>query len=49
MKKLVYTIGYSGYNTDEFIYELLQRKINVLNDVRSTPYSKYHSEYNKRD
>ncbi|MDR0943192.1 MAG: DUF488 domain-containing protein [Ruminococcus sp.] len=47
MNKLVYTIGYSGYKPVEFIYELRQHKINVLIDVRSVPYSKYHSEYNK--
>jgi uncharacterized protein (DUF488 family) len=47
MKKFVYTIGYSGYKPDEFIIELLRRNINVLIDVRSVPYSKYHSDYNK--
>ena len=46
MKK-IFTIGYSGFTTDEFIRVLLQNKINVLVDVRSSPYSKYFSEYNK--
>jgi hypothetical protein len=35
MNKLIFTIGYSGYKPDEFISELLRRKINVLIDVRS--------------
>jgi uncharacterized protein (DUF488 family) len=47
MKNIVFTIGYSAYKPDEFISELVKRKIGVLIDVRSMPYSKYHSEYNK--
>jgi uncharacterized protein (DUF488 family) len=47
MNKFVYTIGYSGYKPDEFIIELLRRNINVLIDIRSVPYSKYRSDYNK--
>jgi uncharacterized protein (DUF488 family) len=47
MKKTIYTIGYSGYKPEDFIDELKRRKINVLIDVRSQPYSKYRSEYNK--
>ena len=46
---LVYTIGYSGYgNTPEaMIVELTKRKINVLIDVRSNPYSAQFNGYNK--
>lgn len=44
-----YTIGYSGYlnNTDIFIDELKKRKINVLIDVRSEPYSAQFNQFNK--
>lgn len=47
--RLIYTIGYSGYgNTPEaLISELTKRKINVLIDVRSNPYSAQFNNYNK--
>jgi uncharacterized protein (DUF488 family) len=47
MKKIIYTIGYSGYKPEDFIDELKRRNISVVIDVRSQPYSKYRSEYNK--
>jgi uncharacterized protein (DUF488 family) len=47
MKKTIYTIGYSGCKPEDFIDELYLRNINVVIDVRSQPYSKYRSEYNK--
>lgn len=44
-----YTIGYSGYlnNRDIFIDELKKRKIDVLIDVRSKPYSAQFGQFNK--
>ena len=48
-KRLVYSIGYSGYgnNPADLIAELKKRMINVLIDVRSNPYSAQFSSYNK--
>lgn len=47
--RLVYSIGYSGYgnNPTDMIAELGKRKINVLIDVRSNPYSAQFSNYNR--
>jgi uncharacterized protein (DUF488 family) len=47
MKKTIFTIGYSGYKPEDFIDELKRRNINVVVEVRSQPYSRYYSEYNK--
>jgi uncharacterized protein (DUF488 family) len=47
MKKTIYTIGYSAYKSEDFTNEIKQRNINVVIDVRSQPYSRYRSEYNK--
>lgn len=47
MKKIIYTIGYTGFSVDEFVELLKQKRINVVIDVRSTPYSERYSEYNK--
>ena len=48
-KRLLYTIGYSGYgnNPDLLIAELKKRKISVLIDVRSNPYSAQFNNFNK--
>ena len=47
-KGKVYTIGYSGFpEIDDFIAILQRFKINVLIDVRSSPYSSYYDAYNK--
>ena len=43
----VYSIGYSGFSIDDFVNVLTSRKISLVVDVRSTPYSKYFSDYNK--
>ena len=49
-KGKVYTIGYSGFpEIDEFIAILQSFKINVLIDVRSSPYSSYYDAYNKEN
>ena len=47
MTPKIYTIGYSAYPRDEFIKILKQHGISVLIDVRSSPYSAFHPEYNK--
>ena len=44
---ILYTIGHSTYDLDYFINLLKHYHINCVVDVRSTPYSKYSSQYNK--
>jgi uncharacterized protein (DUF488 family) len=46
-KKTLYTIGYSGFCIADFIKELKKRNVTAVVDVRSKPYSKFHSDYNK--
>lgn len=43
----IFTIGYAGFKIDDFIKILKKYHINSLIDVRSMPFSKFHSEYNK--
>jgi len=48
MAKQLFTIGYSGYkDVDDFISELKDHDIQILIDVRSSPYSAYYENYNK--
>lgn len=49
MVDVVYTIGYSGFKFDEFISKIKEYKIDVIIDVRSSPYSQYFKEYNKEN
>jgi len=46
MKEL-YTIGHSTYEIDDFILLLKKNHIDTIVDVRSTPYSKFASQYNR--
>ena len=43
----LYTIGHSNHNLDTFISLLKQHQITALADVRSHPYSRYLSHFNK--
>jgi uncharacterized protein (DUF488 family) len=43
----VYTIGHSNLTIESFIELLKKNNIQVLVDVRSHPYSKYVSQFNK--
>ena len=46
----LYTIGYSGFpEIQGFIAELKKYGINVLIDVRSSPYSAYYAQFNKEN
>jgi len=45
--KEIYTVGHSIYEVDDFIQLLRDNNINTIVDVRSTPYSKFASQYNK--
>ena len=49
MVDTVYTIGYSGFKIDEFIKTLKNKNINLVVDVRSSPYSQYYTDYNKEN
>lgn len=43
----IFTVGHSQHNIDYFISMLHTYEINYLIDVRSMPFSKYATEYNK--
>ena len=45
--KQLYTVGHSIYEMDDFISLLKNNSINTIVDVRSTPYSKFASQYNR--
>ena len=45
--KDIYTIGYSGFDIEDFIMVLKKYKINALVDVRSNPSSRIYQDYNK--
>lgn len=49
LKRLAYTVGYSGYGNNPclLIDELKKRNVNVLIDVRSNPYSIQFNGFNK--
>lgn len=49
MVDTVYTIGYSGFKIDDFIKTLKGNNISLVIDVRSTPYSRYYTDYNKEN
>ena len=43
----IYTIGHSNYSMERFIEMLRKYEIDVVVDIRGTPYSKYNTQYNK--
>ncbi|SCK03057.1 Uncharacterized conserved protein [uncultured Clostridium sp.] len=43
----IYTIGHSNYSIERFVEMLRKYKIDVVVDIRGTPYSKYNTQYNK--
>lgn len=49
IKKVIFTIGHSNMSIEEFIDLLKNNKIELLVDVRSSPYSKYVSHFNRQD
>jgi len=44
---MLFTIGYTTFQFEDFIDVLKHYEINVVIDVRSLPYSKHHAQYNK--
>ncbi len=48
MAKELFTIGYSGFpDIQDFIKTLKTHGVQILIDVRSSPYSAYYAQYNK--
>ena len=49
LSKCIFTVGYSGYHQDlrRFLSDLRTHGINVVVDVRTSPYSKYTAEFNR--
>ena len=49
VKNTVFTVGYSGYHqaVDRFVSDLKMYGINVVADVRTSPYSKFSPEFNR--
>ena len=44
---IIFTIGHSNYYMERFIEMLKLYNIDVVVDIRGTPYSKYNTQYNK--
>ena len=44
-----YTIGHSDLPVEAFIYFLKKAKVEIIIDVRSSPYSKYQTQFNRED
>jgi uncharacterized protein (DUF488 family) len=44
---IIYTIGHSSHTTDEFVALLRRHGIELLVDVRSSPYSRYVPQANR--
>ena len=46
---MLFTIGYTAFQVEDFIGTLKQNKIKALVDVSSTPYSEHYPDYNKEN
>lgn len=46
-KPTLFTIGHSDHELPEFMTRLSQHGINAIADVRSQPYSRFHSQFNR--
>ncbi len=49
MENKIYTIGYSTFELDDFIRIIKSYGITAVADVRSSPYSKFKPEFNKKE
>ena len=45
---IIYTIGYSAHEIENFVALLKQYRINAVADVRSVPYSRRQPHFNRR-
>jgi uncharacterized protein (DUF488 family) len=48
MNSTLYTIGHSNHLFSEFLKLLQENNVNMVVDVRSSPYSRYSSHFNKK-
>jgi uncharacterized protein (DUF488 family) len=46
-KPSLFTIGHSDHEMSEFVSLLTRHGVNVIADVRSQPYSRYHMQFNR--
>ncbi len=46
-RRQIFTIGYGGRETTEFLELLARYKIELLVDVRTVPYSRYYADFRK--
>ena len=44
---MIYTLGYSKWTVDQVIKTMDEKKIDLLVDVRSIPYSRFSPSFNK--
>jgi uncharacterized protein (DUF488 family) len=44
---ILYTIGHSNHEIDDFLFLLKKHSINCVADVRSSPYSRYNVQFNR--
>ncbi|MBU0464488.1 MAG: DUF488 domain-containing protein, partial [Proteobacteria bacterium] len=49
MENKIYTIGYSTFSIEDFIETIKSYGITAVADVRSSPYSKFKPEFNKKN
>lgn len=49
MSKEIFTVGHSTHTIDRFIDLLLRHKIEVVADVRSSPFSKFNPQFNRQE
>ena len=47
MEKILYTIGHSTHSLDRFVELLNLHEIRAVCDVRSSPYSRYNTQFNR--
>lgn len=46
---IIFTIGHSNHEIADFVALLKKHKVNMILDVRSTPYSKRYPQYNQEE
>lgn len=49
MSRKIFTIGHSNHNIEKFIQLLKEYQVTAIADVRSSPYSRYLSHFNKAE
>ena len=49
MGAIIYTVGHSNHALEEFMALLRTHQIEVIGDVRSSPYSRYCPQFNQRE